>query len=122
MLFIRMFLANLSNSVKLPYKRLRSRPMVAAACLSHGLFSLVKSSLFGQFYQCWYHQRISTYFQRQTKGHLLLTEKATVHVLHLGRHLHVCNKASRSKYIIRIIQIKCMHLSFGLAENSKLSL
>ena len=88
--------------------------MVAAACLSHGLFSLVKSSLFGQFLQCWYHQRISTYFQRQTKGHLLLTEKATVQVLHLGRHLHVymspCNKASRSKYIMRIIQIKCMHL------------
>ncbi len=33
-----MFRANLSNSVKLPYKRLRSRLMVAADFLSRGLF------------------------------------------------------------------------------------
>ncbi len=35
--FIRVFRANLSNSMKLPYKRLRSRLILAAAYLSRGL-------------------------------------------------------------------------------------
>ena len=39
--FIRVFRASLSNSVKLSYKRLRSRLILAAAYLSRGLFSLV---------------------------------------------------------------------------------
>ncbi len=39
--FILVFRANLSNSVKLPHKRLRSRLILAAAYLSRGLFSLV---------------------------------------------------------------------------------
>ncbi len=36
--FIRVFRTNLSNSVKLAYKRLRSRLILAAAYLSRGLF------------------------------------------------------------------------------------
>ncbi len=38
-----MFRANLGNSVKLPYKRLRSRLILVAAYLSRGLFLLVQN-------------------------------------------------------------------------------